>query len=143
LGYTTKRVVERFTVQAPRHQFVVDFPEDFPVIMGDEDRLEQVLYNLLSNAVKYSPNGGEIRISGQVRIEQVIICISDQGPGIAPGDIPYIFDRFYRSTQASKKTKGAGLGLFLSRAVIEAHGGRIWVDPMPDQDARICFSLPR
>ncbi len=143
LGYTTKRVVERFTVQAPRHQFVVDFPEDFPVIMGDEDRLEQVLYNLLSNAVKYSPDGGEIRISGQVRIEQVIICISDQGPGIAPGDIPYIFDRFYRSSQASKKTKGAGLGLFLSRAVIEAHGGRIWVDPMPDQGARICFSLPR
>ncbi len=143
LGYTTKRVVERFTVQAPQHQFVVDFPEDFPVIMGDEDRLEQVLYNLLSNAVKYSPNGGEIRISGQVRIEQVIICISDQGPGIAPGDIPYIFDRFYRSSEASKKTKGAGLGLFLSRAVIEAHGGRIWVDPMPDQGARICFSLPR
>ncbi|MBE9474497.1 MAG: GAF domain-containing protein [Chloroflexi bacterium] len=143
LGHTAERVVERFTVQAPRHQFVVDFPEDFPVIMGDEDRLEQVLYNLLSNAVKYSPAGGEIRISGQVRIEQVVICISDQGPGIAPGDIPYIFDRFYRSSEASKKTKGAGLGLFLSRAVIEAHGGRIWVDPMPDQGARICFSLPR
>jgi len=143
LGHTAERVVERFTVQAPRHQFVVDFPKDFPVIMGDEDRLEQVLYNLLSNAVKYSPNGGEIRISGQVRTEQVVICISDQGPGIAPGDIPYIFDRFYRSSEASKKTKGAGLGLFLSRAVIEAHGGRIWVDPMPDQGARICFSLPR
>jgi signal transduction histidine kinase len=111
--------------------------------MGDEDRLEQVMYNLLSNAVKYSPNGGEIRISGQVHTGQIVICISDQGPGIAPGDIPYIFDRFYRSTEASKRTKGAGLGLFLSRAVIEAHGGRIWVDPMPDQGARICFSLPR
>jgi signal transduction histidine kinase len=143
MGLTTERVVERFTVQAPDHRFIVDFPADFPVIMGDEDRLEQVLYNLFSNAVKYSPNGGEIRIVGQVRDEQVIICVSDQGPGIAPGDIPHIFDRFYRSSEASKKTKGAGLGLFLSRAVIEAHGGRIWVDPMPNQGARICFSLPR
>ncbi|UCD98848.1 MAG: GAF domain-containing protein [Chloroflexota bacterium] len=143
IANTAQRVVERFTIQAPKHQFVVDFPANFPVIMGDEDRLEQVLYNLLSNAVKYSPNGGEIRISGQVHGGQIVVCISDQGPGIAPGDIPYIFDRFYRSTEASKKTKGAGLGLFLSRAVVEAHGGRIWVDPMPDHGARICFSLPR
>lgn len=143
LANTTRRVVERFTVQSPRHKIVVDFPEDFPVIMGDEDRLEQVLYNLLSNAIKYSPNGGEIRISGQVSPKQVVVCVSDQGPGIAPGDIPYVFDRFYRATEASKTTKGAGLGLFLSRAVVEAHGGRIWVDPRPEEGARICFSLPR
>jgi signal transduction histidine kinase len=140
---TAERIIERFTVQAPDHTFIMDFQDDFPVIMGDEDRLEQVLYNLLSNAVKYSPDGGEIKIVGQVRTEQVIICVSDQGPGIAPGDIPHVFDRFYRSSEASKKTKGAGLGLFLSRAVIEAHGGRIWVDPMPNQGARICFSIPR
>lgn len=143
LKHTAERVVERFTIQAPAHYFMVDFPEDFPVILGDEDRLEQVLYNLFSNAVKYSPDGGEIRLSAQVRVEQVIVCVSDQGPGIAPGDIPYIFDRFYRAPEASKRTQGTGLGLFLSRAVIEAHGGRIWVDPMPDQGARICFSLPR
>jgi signal transduction histidine kinase len=143
IKHTAKRIVERFTIQAPDHKFVVDFEDNFPVIMGDEDRREQVVYNLLSNAVKYSPEGGEIKIAGQVRREQVIICVSDQGPGIAPGDIPHIFDRFYRSTEASKTTKGAGLGLFLSRAVIEAHGGRIWVDPMPNQGARVCFSLPR
>lgn len=143
IKHTAERIIERFTVQAPDHKFVLDFQADFPVIMGDEDRLEQVFYNLLSNAVKYSPEGGEIKITGQVRSEQIIVCISDQGPGIAPGDIPHIFDRFYRSSEASKTTKGAGLGLFLSRAVIEAHGGRIWVDPMPNQGARICFSLPR
>jgi PAS domain S-box-containing protein len=140
---TVIRVVERFMVQAPNHDFKVNFPDDFPVILGDEDRLEQVLYNLLSNAVKYSPKGGEILVNGQVRSEQVILCVTDQGPGIAPADIPYIFDRFYRSSEASKRTKGTGLGLFLSRAVVEAHGGRIWVDPMPDHGARICFSLPR
>ncbi|MGW8225227.1 MAG: ATP-binding protein [Anaerolineales bacterium] len=143
LEKTAQRVVERFTVQAPKHKFYIDFPKDFPVILGDEDRLEQVFYNLFSNAVKYSPNGGEIRLSAQVRDEQVIICVSDQGPGIAAADIPYIFDRFYRAPEASKRTKGTGLGLFLSRAVVEAHGGRIWADPMPDQGARICFSLPR
>jgi len=143
IEHTAERVADRFKIQAPGHEFICDFSSDFPVIMGDEDRLEQVLFNLLSNGVKYSPNGGEIRITGQVRPERIVICVSDQGPGIAPGDIPYIFDRFYRASEASRKTKGAGLGLFLSRAVVEAHGGRIWVDPMPDQGARICFSLPR
>ena len=138
-----RRIVERFRTQTSKHSFVVDLAVDFPTILGDEDRLEQVFSNLLSNALKYSPEGGEIRISGQVRPEQVILCVSDQGPGVAPEDIPHIFDRFYRSQQATRNTKGAGLGLFLVRAVVEAHGGRIWVDPKPGVGARICFSLPR
>jgi signal transduction histidine kinase len=121
----------------------VDFPPHFPIILGDEDRLGQVFSNLISNAIKYSTEGGEIRIQGQVHPQQVVVCVSDQGPGIAVGDIPYVFDRFYRATEASRTTKGAGLGLYLSRAVIEAHGGRIWVDPKRGEGARICFSLPR
>jgi signal transduction histidine kinase len=143
LQRTAERVADRFRTQVSNHEIVVNFPSDFPVILGDENRLEQVFYNLLSNALKYSPNGGEIRISGQVRPEHLVICVSDEGPGIAPEDIPHIFDRFYRSAEASRKTKGAGLGLFLARAVIEAHGGRIWADPKSGQGARICFSLPR
>jgi signal transduction histidine kinase len=143
LNSVASRIAKHFQTQSIIHQIVVDFPEDFPVINGDETRLEQVLSNLVSNAIKYSPQGGEIRISGQVRPTQVIICVSDQGPGVAPEDIPHIFDRFYRSSIAKRTTKGAGLGLYLARAVIEAHGGRIWVDPQPDTGGRICFSIPR
>ncbi|HSF81667.1 MAG TPA: ATP-binding protein [Anaerolineales bacterium] len=143
LDKLAERIAERFRTQTGVHPITVDFSPDFPVILADEDRISQVLTNMLSNAIKYSPQGGEIQIKGQVRPEQVIVCVSDQGPGIAPGDIPYVFDRFYRSTDATRTTKGAGLGLYLARAVIEAHGGRIWVDPKPGDGAQICFSLPR
>jgi signal transduction histidine kinase len=137
-----ERLAERFRTQTNRHTIVVDFPEFFPSILADESRISQVISNLISNSIKYAP-GGEIRIHGQIRSEQAIITVSDQGPGIDSADIPYIFDRFYRSDQAVRKTKGTGLGLYLAKAVIEAHGGRIWVDPQPGSGAHICFSLPR
>ena len=137
-----RRTAERMQTQTSRHTILVDFPADFPVILADETRLRQVLTNLISNATKYALEG-EIRISGQSRPDVIIICVSDQGPGIAPNDIPHIFDRFYRSDQAARMTKGAGLGLFLTRAIVEAHGGKIWVDPESGKGARICFSLPR
>jgi PAS domain S-box-containing protein len=143
LSVLARRIADRFQAQDNRHIITVALPENFPIILADEDRLAQVLSNLISNAIKYSPNGGEINIRGQVHPQQVVICISDQGPGIAAGDIPYIFDRFYRATEASRTTKGAGLGLYLARAVVEAHGGRIWVDSKAGKGARICFSLPR
>lgn len=138
-----KRLAQRFRTQTSKHRIMVNFPPDFPVVMADQDRIGQVLSNLLSNAIKYSPDGGEIIISGQMRSDQIIICVQDQGPGIALGDIPHIFDRFYRADDASRNTQGAGLGLYLTRAIIEAHDGRIWADPRPGDGARICFSLPR
>ena len=138
-----RRIAERFKSQSEIHSIILDFPASFPVIIGDEDRLAQVLSNLISNAIKYSPVGGEIRISGQVHLRQIVVCVKDQGPGIATGDIPYVFDRFYRASETSRTTKGAGLGLYLARAVVEAHGGQIWVDPRPGDGARLCFSLPR
>jgi len=143
LDVLASRISERFRTQTDVHSIIVDFPNDFPVILADEDRISQVLSNLISNGIKYSRKGGEIKIQGRVLPSQVVVCISDQGPGIAPGDIPYIFDRFYRADDASRTTKGAGLGLYLSKSVVEAHGGKIWADPKPGDGARICFSLPR
>jgi PAS domain S-box-containing protein len=138
-----ERMVNRFATQTTLHSFRVTFPENFPIILGDEDRLMQVLSNLISNALKYSPEGGEIRIEGRALSDQVIVCVSDEGSGIPRADAPHVFDRFYRAYEASRTTKGAGLGLYLSRAILEAHKGRIWVDTGIEKGARVCFSLPR
>ncbi len=136
------RVAERFSTQTKSHTIRTDFQKKFPVILGDENRLEQVLSNLVSNSLKYTA-GGEIKIRGTILPEQVVICVSDQGEGIAARDLPHIFDRFYRSSSAAKQTKGAGLGLYLARAIIESHGGRMWADPQGNAGTTICFSLPR
>jgi PAS domain S-box-containing protein len=137
-----QHLAERFQPQTEKHKIISEFSPNFPIILADEGRIEQVLRNLISNSIKYAPNG-EIRIIGQADPQRVIICVSDEGAGIAPEDIPHIFERFYRSATAVNLTKGAGLGLYLARAIIEAHGGRIWIDPKPNSGARICFSLPR
>jgi PAS domain S-box-containing protein len=142
LDELVRRQVERFRSQTEIHEFEVDIPEPFPEIHGDEARLNQVLSNLLSNAVKFSESGGVIQVEGRARQDEVVLCIQDQGPGIAPEDARHIFDRFYRSQETADKTPGTGLGLYLSRAVVEAHGGRIWVDNSATGGARICFSLP-
>src|SRR5258706_1382495 len=91
------RVTERFAAQSPKPRLVTDFPESFPVIIGDETRIEQILSNLVSNALKYAASG-EIRVSGSVRPEQVIVGLSDEGPGIKATDLSHIFDHVYRST---------------------------------------------
>jgi signal transduction histidine kinase len=137
-----RRMAERFQTQTKKHEISVDFPKDFPVILADEVRIEQVFSNLISNAIKYSPVG-KIQIKGEVRENLLIICVSDEGPGIDPQDVPFIFDRFYRSPEMARNTKGAGLGLYLTRAIIAAHNGRIWVDVSVESGGRICFSLPR
>lgn len=135
------KVCERFATQTEQHQITCDFPENFPVVMADENRIRQVLNNLVGNAIKYSPQG-RIHISGEKKSNEVIISVTDEGPGIDPNDIPLVFDRFYRSPENSRQTKGAGLGLYLTRSIVEAHGGRIWVDTSYDEGARFRFSLP-
>lgn len=142
MATVAERVAERMQTQANQHKLEVSFPENFPITFGDEARLEQVLTNLIGNAMKYSP-GGTIHISGEVRPDQIIISVSDEGPGIAPDDVPHVFDRFYRAPDMARHTKGTGLGLYLCKAIVEGHGGRIWLDTAPGKGTRFYFSLPR
>ena len=136
-------LTERFRTQSDQHSFEVERPTDFPLVSGDEERLTQVITNLLSNALKYAVDGGRVLVSGRQTPDEVIMCVGDEGPGIRPSDRYRIFERFYRSEETAGSKQGAGLGLYLAKAIVEAHGGRIWVDENVEQGAQICFSLPR
>jgi len=135
------RLVKRFQTQTLTHTFITSFVPDFPAVFADEKRIEQVVSNLLSNAIKYAPNGN-ITIDGYANNQNVIICIKDDGTGIACEDLPHVFDRFFRGPDQARKTKGTGLGLYLAKAIIDAHSGKIWVDSGTVKGARFCFSLP-
>jgi PAS domain S-box-containing protein len=138
------RAVERFQVQTKKHKFKLNFPPDFPVIQGDEARLRRVLDNLLSNAVKYSPDGGTIEVGGYASDNMITFYVRDQGVGIRLTEQEHIFDRFYRVDSAlSRKTQGTGLGLYLAKAIIEAHNGSIHVESKPGEGSTFYFTLPQ
>jgi signal transduction histidine kinase len=118
-------------------------PDDLPPIYADYERSRTVLENLISNAVKYSPDGGTIRIAARVDGQHAIVSVSDQGIGIPPTEQSKLFQRFYRvDNRLRRETQGAGLGLFLSKAIVEAQGGRIWVESQPGRGSRFSFTLP-
>lgn len=136
-------VVENFRLQTTAHQFVLDFPPDFPVVFADEERLRQVFNNLLSNAIKYAPAGGEVRIGGWHGGSAVTVYVADQGIGIPLAEQDKLFQRFYRvDSSLRRSTQGAGLGLYLCRSIVEAHGGRIWLRSEPGKGTTVFFTLP-
>ncbi len=136
--------VERFSKRSRRHTFVVEIPDQLPLVTADRDRIEGVLYNLLDNAVKYSPNGGAIRVSATVQGDEVVVAVSDPGIGIPYAEHEKIFEPYHRVTGPNQPpVEGSGLGLFIARAVVEAHGGRIWVRSRPGRGSTFYFSLPR
>ncbi len=138
------RVVDYYRRQSPKHKFEVAFPPDFPVILADEERIREVLENLVSNAVKYSPDGGMIWVGGWAEPDRVYVYVVDQGIGIPEEEQDKIFERFYRAdSPLKKKTRGVGLGLYIARAIVEAHGGKIWVESKPGKGSRFIFWLPR
>jgi PAS domain S-box-containing protein len=139
-----RKLVEEFRPQTDQHTFEVEFPADFPPVWVDYERIRMVFSNLLSNAIKYSPQGGTIRIGGWGELERVVLYVADQGIGIAEAEFEHIFERFYRvDNRASRTTAGTGLGLYLCKAVVEAHGGEIWVKSQVGQGSTFFFSLPR
>ncbi len=137
-------VVRSFAATAgAQFEFELRFPDDMPPVHGDYERCRQILVNLVSNAIKYSPDGGTIRIGGWPEGELTIAYVSDQGIGLAPEEHEAIFGRFYRvDNRLRRETQGSGLGLFLTRAIVEAHGGRIWVESQPGKGSRFIFTLP-
>jgi len=125
----------------------VDVPPDLPAISADPDRLSQVTHNLLSNALRHTPAGGKIAVlAGHAQeTREVWLQVSDTGEGIPAGQLPYVFDRFYRADPArSRATGGTGLGLAIVRAIVEAHGGQVSVasDGVPGRGSTFEVRLP-
>jgi len=135
--------VETVKRQSSAHRFVVDVPGKLPPVHADQMRLERILYNLVENAVKYSPQGGEIRVSVKPEEERLVIAVRDQGIGISLADQAKLFGPFQRVEESRLDgTRGLGLGLLVCRRLVEAHGGRIWLESKPGKGSTFFFTLP-
>ena len=126
------------------HRIELSFPKRFPSVLGDETRLRQVIDNLLTNAIKYSPDDKTITIGGRYNPQSVTVFVRDEGAGIANDELERVFDRFYRVDNAiTQRQQGAGLGLYLVKAIVEAHGGEISVKSQVGGGATFYFTIPR
>ncbi|MCX5999595.1 MAG: ATP-binding protein, partial [Chloroflexi bacterium] len=136
--------VEEMGMKAKGHRFVTDVVKPLSAVEADPRRIRQVLDNLLSNAVKYSPEGTTIRVSCRENEEELLVSVEDQGIGISREDTDRLFERFYRvaSSPLHNTVGGAGLGLAICKRIVEAHGGRIWVESTPGAGSTFQFALP-
>jgi two-component system phosphate regulon sensor histidine kinase PhoR len=144
LGRIATASVERLRLFGERHgiEFRLDVPPACPLVRGDGDRLGQVFINLLHNAVKFSPNGGEVRVTIEVRDRELVAKVADHGIGIPEADRGRVFERFYKVDRARNRGAGTGLGLAIARHVVEGHGGRIWLESEEGVGSMFSFSVP-
>ena len=119
----------------------LDVEPGTPAVHADPDRLERMLINLLTNALKYSPAGAPVRLRASVHAGGVCLAVADRGKGIPAEDLPELFSRFYR-VKSERKGQGIGLGLYISKLLVEAHGGCIWADSRPGEGSTFSFTLP-
>lgn len=135
--------VDRLRLQAERAglALTLDCPPDLPPVLADQPRLEQVTVNLLHNAIKFTPSGGQILAGAQGQDDRVIFSVKDTGIGIPASDLPRIFERFYKADRG-RASGGTGLGLSISRHLVEAHGGKIWVESVEGKGSTFYYSIP-
>jgi signal transduction histidine kinase len=139
-----REAADEVQTRSRRHRVMVDFPAGFPVIEADPYWTKQVLRNILDNAVKYSPDGGLIVVRGEPRPSDVVVSVADQGIGISSEDVVPLFERYFRASAATQlHIGGTGLGLPIARSLLEAQGGRIWVESKLGEGTTVFFSLPR
>lgn len=126
------------------HHFVVNFPADLPSLWADRAKLEEVFINLVNNAIKYSPDGGQITVLARSEGSLVTFAVRDQGLGIGPEEKNRLFQRYARATgeEGARRISGTGLGLFVCKALVEAHGGAIWVESQLGQGSVFYFTIP-
>ncbi len=143
LSLMAQEIATEMQQRFENHRLLVDFPPDFPLVEVDPRWIKQVFHNILDNAVKYSPEGGLVVIQGERRQNDVVIRISDQGIGISPEDLIPLFEKFFRARAGNGyHVPGTGLGLPVARAIVEAHGGRIWAESQVGQGTTLYFSIP-
>jgi signal transduction histidine kinase len=114
-------------------------PDDMPDVLADRERVGQALSNLIGNAVKFSP-AGEIVVRVAILDSELVISVSDTGQGLTPEQLSHAFDRFWQSSRTDRQ--GAGLGLAITKGIVEAHGGRIWAESSPGSGSTFYFTLP-
>jgi len=116
---------------------------DLPGVCGHPVRLEQAVSNLVGNALKYTPPGGRVTVAAQLGDQEIVVRVSDTGPGIPPNKQAGLFAKFYKvGAEETRAQEGHGLGLAIVKSVVEAHGGRAWVESTVGQGSTFCFALP-
>jgi signal transduction histidine kinase len=129
-------------LEEKRQRLETAVPPTLPAVLADERRITQVFANLLSNASKFGPEGDRIVVSAAARAEDVLVKVSDSGPGIPLPEQGELFERYFRSSSSARSSPGTGLGLAISKAIVEAHGGTVGLESDPRQGTTIWFTLP-
>jgi len=113
-----------------------------PLVMGDKDRILQITINLLNNALQFTSIGGKVVISAKKEHNEMLVAVADTGMGISQEHLPHIFERFYRADKSRSRAQGSGIGLTIAKSLVEAHGGKIWVESKVDKGSTFYFTLP-
>ena len=143
LGTVVERILSPFRAMAATHTLRAKLPGSLPVVWGDPDKVEQILTNLVGNAIKYSPGGGEVLVTVEHDGDSVQVSVRDQGIGMSPRDMGQLFEKFYRVDRDEvRRAGGTGLGLYITKRLVEMHGGRLWAESWPGVGSVFSFTLP-